>query len=117
MVHIDFSELNQFTHRLETATGQLDNRARGAVRKTAFDIVATAQRFVPVDTGATKNSIYATFAGNAAYAQADIGPTTAYAPHLEYGTVRMAAHAFMGPALDRHAPDLARALGQIGTDL
>lgn len=111
----DFSELNRLSVRIATHAAGTVPLAAAAVAKTANDIVATAQTFVPVDTGATKGSIYPEYADGGL--QADIGPTTHYAPFLEYGTVNMAPYAFMGPALDRHAPDLALALSQIGMGL
>lgn len=114
-VHADFSEVNRFSQRLAVAGTTVLPRAAAAVQKTALDIVATAQTFVPVDTGATRSSIHNEPSDGGL--QADIGPTTEYAPHLEYGTVNMAPHAFMGPALDIHAPDLAQALTEIGLQL
>lgn len=114
---IDVSEINQVAADLATSGLRAPLLATRAVTKTANDIAATAQGLVPVDTSATKQSIHATveagsgegFTGIAA----EIGPTTEYAPHLEFGTVNMAPHAFMGPALDRHAPDFVRAMEQI----
>lgn len=107
----DFTEVNTFAAKLGQAGPRTRQAARAAVTKTAHDIVATAQMFVPVDTSATKNSIHAVPVDGGL--GADIGPTTHYAPYLEYGTVKMAAHAFMGPALDRHSPDLAQAVRQL----
>lgn len=114
-VFADFSELNQLSARIASRAMAVYPATRAAIAKTAEDIVATAQTFVPVDTAATKNSIYAEYSDGGL--QADVGPTTEYAPYLEYGTVNMAPHAFMGPALDRHAPDLAAAFREIGLDL
>jgi HK97 gp10 family phage protein len=45
---------------------------------------------------------------------ADIGPTADYSEFVERGTVNMPPQAFMGPAFDRHAWQLAPALAQIG---
>lgn len=118
---IEMNELNRLAVDLGRASITAPLKASAAIRKTAFDIEATAKTFVPVDTGATKNSIHASAADGrplgAGSLVADIGPTTDYAPHLEYGTVNMAPHAFMGPAADRHTPDLAKALGQLGADI
>lgn len=117
------NELNTLAVRLGAAGFTAPAKASAAIRKTAHDIEATAKTLVPVDTGATKNSIYVENADpdgrtlGAGSLAAEIGPTTHYAPHLEYGTVKMAPHAFMGPALDRHAPDLAKTLGQLGVAL
>ncbi len=103
---------------LRKAGTQAAPKAREAVRKTAYDIARDAQAAVPVDTGATKASIGVDFGGSSgSLASATIGPTTSYAPYLEYGTRRMPARPFMGPAADRHIPALAQALEQIGGEL
>lgn len=108
----DASELNQVAVELNAAGFGAARRARTAVAKTAHDVVATAQQLVPVDTSATKQSIHASFENGGLVAE--VGPTTQYAPFLEFGTSRMAPHAFMGPSLDRHSPAFVEAIGQLG---
>lgn len=120
---VKMNELNTLALRLGGAGFTAPRKAGFAIAKTAHDIEATSKTFVPVDTGATKNSIHVAtpdghaLDGTSVNPAAEIGPTTHYAPHLEYGTVKMAPHAFMGPALDRHAPDLAKALGTLGATI
>lgn len=107
-------QLNRIAVDLAAAGAEGEKIASVAVRKTAFDIEATAEELVPVDTSATKGSIFASGPGGEPLGpgslQAEIGPTTEYAPYLEFGTSRMAPYAFMGPALDRHAPEFAQAI-------
>lgn len=81
------------------------------VRTAAYKVAADAQQLVPVDTGATKNSIHVTT--KAGGLEADIGPTTSYAPFLEFGTSRMAPRPYMSPALDRNAEGFTAAVAQI----
>jgi HK97 gp10 family phage protein len=111
-----FGDLNKVAVDLTAAAAGADKMASAAVRKTAFDVEATAKQFVPVDTAATKGSIFASDPGGNPLHDgslvAEIGPTTEYSPYLEFGTSRMAPHAFMGPALDRHAPNFVEALKQ-----
>ena len=116
---IEMAELNTLARDLSNAGVRVGARAALVIRKTAMDVIATAQTFVPVDTGATKTSIGADFEGDgrSAAMAAEIGPTTNYAAHLEYGTVNMAPHAFMGPALDKHTPSFVDALEQIVGEL
>lgn len=111
----DFSEVEAFAARLDHRAQGVLPRASQAVRKTALDIVADAQQLAPVDTGATKSSIYASFADGGL--SAEIGPTTHYAPYLEHGTVRSPAQPFMYPAAQRQIPGLRQALGELGADL
>ncbi len=77
--------------------------------KAAHDVEGRAKALVPVDTGATKNSI--TVSGNGL--ERRIGPSTEYAPSLEFGTVRMAARPFLTPAIEQVGPGFARAVGQL----
>lgn len=111
-----FDQLNTVAVDLTAAAVEADALVSVAVRKTAFDIEATAKDLVPVDTGATKASIFASNPDGSELDEhsmsAEIGPTTEYSPYLEFGTSRMAPHAFMGPALDRHAPDFLHAVEQ-----
>ena len=107
---IDTSELNAVAEQLAAAGARTETMARMAVAKTAKDLERIAKTFVPVDTGALKNSISAASSGTTA----TIGPTMEYAPYVEFGTRRMAQRAFMGPALDRVAPDFQEAMEQIG---
>ena len=113
MAEIDGSR--QLVADLARESGQVGSRAAMVVRKTANDLAATGQHLVPVDTGATKSSIGVDLEGDGRFGSmsADIGPTTEYAPHLEYGTVHTAPHAFMGPALDRHTPAFIQALEDV----
>lgn len=104
----DMAELNTLAVDLAEAGPRVLVEASKVVRKTAFDIAATAQTFVPVDTGATRSSIGVDT--DQAGLGATIGPTTHYAPYLEFGTSRMAPRAFMGPALDKHTPEFLEAM-------
>ena len=109
---MDASEVERLAFDLTEQSMAATKRASVVVRKTAMDIVATAQQIVPVDTSATKQSIDADIDDDTL--GATIGPTTEYAPYLEHGTSRMPPHAFMGPALDRHTPEFVQAMEQVG---
>lgn len=111
MSDVDVSELNRLAVDLDEWAGPATRvQVARALDKTSVDITTTAQTFVPVDTGATKSSIGWERVDQLAR---EIGPTTEYAPYLEMGTSVMAPYAFMGPALDRHAPDLVDAIEEI----
>lgn len=116
---IDVDELNTLAVTFATHSLTAIRRGERLVDATAQRVVATAQRLVPVDTGTTKSSIHATRTsfGSQGAIEAEIGPTTEYAPHLEYGTVNMAPHAFMGPAIDRETPDFVTLAAQIADGL
>jgi HK97 gp10 family phage protein len=112
------AELNSIAVALQSDAVGAATKARAAVHKSAADVERWGKTFVPVDTGATKSSIGVDFAGsNAVQSVANIGPTTSYAPHLEWGTVHMAPRAFMGPAADLVFPDFQAAILACGNPL
>lgn len=104
-------EMNRLAGDLANAGVIASTRGPQIVRKTAADITRDAQGIVPVDTGNLKNSIGWEMTG---VMSAEIGPTASYAPHVEYGTSRMAPQAYMGPATDRNDPLFYAAVEQLG---
>ncbi len=86
----------------------LERKAADVVAVAAHNIEARGKTLVPFDTGATKNSIKPDFSRNGL--QADIGPSTEYAPYLELGTSKMAARPFMVPSLEAEAEPFKAAL-------
>ena len=90
-------------------------KAQTVIAKSAADIERISKSFAPVDTGALKNSIGFDIGGGGL--EARIGPTVHYGAYVEFGTRRMAPHAYMGPALDIVGPSFAAAMEQIGGDL
>ena len=106
----DTSDLQKLAVDLGEASAKVTARAEMVVKKVALDIEATAKTIVPVDTGNLKNSIGSEVDG----LSAEVSATTDYADYVEYGTSRMHAQPYMGPALDEHAPTFEKALGQIG---
>lgn len=109
--------LNHLIADLSAAPREADAKVSLAVRKSAFDIEATAKGFVPVDTGNLKNSISTSPIGESRPLQpgdmdAEIGPTAEYGHFVEDGTSQNAPQAYMGPALDRHSADFETAINQ-----
>lgn len=113
----DADELHALAADLTKASTRAKERAPLVVRKAALDVVAHGKRFSPVDTGATKGSIGADITTEGGEVVAVIGPTTHYAPYLEYGTSRAAPRPFMGPALDIVAPAFTEAIAQLGGEI
>ena len=112
---VDTSQLNRLTADLLKAEAKTKAMAGMAVAKTALDCAASAKRHAPVDTGALRNSIGTSIAGDRM--SAEIGPTVNYGAYVEFGTSRMAAQPYMGPAMDEVTPGFVSALEQIGEGL
>ena len=91
-------------------TSKIRRRLELVGRVAAHNIEREAKTLVPVDTGATKNSISVDDAGRLAWR---IGAKTEYAPHLEFGTIPMLARPYLTPALEHEAPRFVRAVGEI----
>lgn len=107
---VGLEQLNTLAFELEGAGVRVGVLGQVAVSKTAHDIEGTGKQFAPVDTGNLRSSI----GTDLGVLQAAIGPTAAYGKFVEFGTSRMAPHAFMGPALDRHTPGFVTAVGELG---
>lgn len=86
-----------------------------AVQKTAKEIEAGAKNRAPVDTGNLKNSITTSGAGLAGVGTSEAVVSTGvhYAPYVEFGTSRMAAQPFFGPAVDAAEPGFNAAMAAI----
>lgn len=98
MIEFDVSELNRVAVDLGRADAAVVRRVRAVLARSAADIEREAKAFAPVDTGALRNSIGVDLYG----LDAVIGATANYGGYVEFGTSRMAPHAYMGPAFDRH---------------
>lgn len=103
--------IDELVTQLETAHTVIETLGPAVIAKCSADLVALAQPLCPVDTAATRNSIHTTVIGP--YVSVT-GPTTWYAPFLEFGTSRMAPRPFMGPATTLIEPGFAKAAAQLG---
>ena len=98
-------EIKVDTKVLDKYAKTLVDRLSPVVYKTAHDVEAGAKQRVPVDTGATKSSIQV-FPEDELTAY--VGPTTSYAPFIEFGTGRRGAssnHPDL-PSGYRHGPSV-----------
>ena len=96
--------------------GKLKDVLQIAARNIEKDSKQRMHDWPAVDTGDTVNSIMAHPADREGLAWR-IGPTTDYAPFVEFGTVKMRARPFMVPASEQEKPRLIRALSQVFKDL
>lgn len=97
-------------NRLPEQASQLRARMRQVVRKAALDIEAWAKQIVPVDTGNLKNSIQTSMEGDLA---AVVSTAVEYAVYVEFGTRRMVARPFLGPAAEAVRPRFVAAAQRV----
>lgn len=105
-------DLNRIAVDLARNADRIGADTAKVVRRSGQQLAAKGQQFAPVDTSALQQSIGVDYIGDGRSGEmaATAGPTVDYGPFVEYGTSRMAPYAFMGPALDRVAPDFVAAL-------
>lgn len=82
----------------------VEARSRSAPKKVADRIAATARQLVPKDTWQLHDSIQAISIRTGK--EAEVVALTDYAAFVEYGTYRMAAQPYIGPAVEQHAEEL-----------
>lgn len=115
----DFSEVNRFAVDLGKVGAGAQKFASKAVGKTLFDIVGDAKLIATAkdvkDTGKLINSITTDYSPGKLSGEA--GPTASYGLYQELGTSTQPGRPYMGPAFDRRAPGLEKALKQIADGL
>lgn len=123
----DASELRSLAADLGTVPKVAGQLAKVAVKKTAKDIEATAKAKAPRDparppqdpsrpvTGNLRNSIKTSDLRGVSQDSpaAEVRASANYAAFQEFGTSRMPARPFMGPAADKHEPAFAQAMAQL----
>ena len=89
---------------------EIADELKKVVFLTARNIEKRAKDLVPVDTGATKNSI--SVDPTEPSLSHIIGPTTEYAPFIEYGTRHWEGKQFMTPAMEAETQPFRDAVNQ-----
>ena len=92
-------------------TSGLTHFMKKVVFIAAHNVERRAKDLVLVDTGDTKGSIYVS--PSLPSMSHTVGPTTEYAPFIEYGTVKWAGKAFMIPALEAEREGFQDAMFQV----
>lgn len=92
--------------------------ASKVVRKTAFDVLAFMAQIVAVDTGYLRASLSPGAPDNIFEIRpgglvAIIGTNVDYGPHVNYGTVHMAAQPFLEPAVEANRQPFEQAMSQL----
>ncbi|MBQ0088117.1 MAG: HK97 gp10 family phage protein [Prevotellaceae bacterium] len=78
------------------------SKIEGAMNNAVLRIERDAKINAPVDTGALRNSIASTVETGSGVIEGIVYTPLEYAPYVEYGTWKMKAQPFMGPALNQN---------------
>jgi len=95
---------------------KLQNVIEIAARHIESDAKDRLRNWPAIDTGATFNSTQSRKADTQGLAWR-VGPTTEYAPFIEFGTRYMEARPFMVPAAEREKPRIEKAITELFKDL
>lgn len=97
-----------FMVNLRAALLTIEVTSERALLTTAIAIQNTARGLSPVKTGRLRSSIVHVAGRDARGYYVDVGTNVNYAPHVEFGTVRMTARPYLRPALAVAAGYLGR---------
>jgi|BioPla2DNA2_1021312.scaffolds.fasta_scaffold41957_4 HK97 gp10 family phage protein len=97
---VEIKGLDSLMRKLDRMGGNVLDALDKAVRETALVAQGDARQNAPVDTGALKGSISTEFDRNAESSTGTVYTNIEYGIYQEMGTVNMAAHPYMMPALN-----------------
>lgn len=88
----------------------VETESRAAVMKNADKVVKRAKELAPVQTGYLQSSISSKSVE--AGKSAEITAEAPYALYVEYGTYKMSARPFLGPAISQYADEFFDEVGK-----
>ena len=98
----------KFTSNVNDILSAMEKGKRNALTAIGSSAETYAKQETPVDTGRLRNSISHTVDGEAAY----IGTNVEYAPYLELGTKKIAAHHYLKRAVTEHQDEYKKLTAQ-----
>lgn len=119
MIRVDTSELAALGTVYTIAGVRVGERAAMVVRRCGLMVQSRGSRLAPRDTGFLASTIGTDFVGDgrSGSMSAIVGPTADYGAHVEWGTYKMAAQPYMGPALAEVEPVFYAAMEQVAGSL
>jgi HK97 gp10 family phage protein len=96
-------------NRIPELIASVEANSRSRPKAFADKVLSTARANCPVDTGALKGSGYSeSLEGGKS---AEVGFTEDYAGFVEYGTYKMSAQPYLGPAFAAHEGEFIHEMG------
>ena len=97
---VEIKGLDSLMHKLDRMGGNVLDALEKATKQTSLAAQADARDNAPVDTGNLKQSISTEHERSIEAATSTVHTNVEYALYQEMGTVNMAAHPYMMPALN-----------------
>ena len=97
---VEIKGLDSLMHKLDRMGGNVLDALEKATKQTSLAAQADARYNAPVDTGNLKQSISTEHERSTEAATSTVYTNVEYALYQEMGTVNMAAHPYMMPALN-----------------
>ncbi|MDD5512068.1 MAG: HK97 gp10 family phage protein [Dehalococcoidales bacterium] len=86
--------------------GEINKKLESGLTKAALLVERDAKKESPVDTGTLRSSI----THEVEPTEARVGTNVEYSSFQEYGTRKMQAHPFLGPALEKNKDQIIKLL-------
>lgn len=106
---------------LQTLPPEIFTRVQQVLANGTIRLAERARELVPVRTGHLLASIYADIGEmeqpSEAFAPYQVVANTEYASFVEFGTSKMAARPYMGPAVEQLEPEILAEVDAVLTDL
>ena len=110
----DASELRALAAALRQRAAAIPAKVDATTRAHGLQAAAIVQSNAPVDTGAHRAGVGMDVLG---LAHVEVGASSEYAPYLEYGTYKMAAHPHIIAGVESVVPAWVAALEALGGDI
>lgn len=107
-VNVDV-DIQKALNRMAKYGRKAEGDVKKAVQTSTYRISSNAKKRAPVDTGNLRGSISSTAKLNDGFT-GEIKATAEHAPFVEFGTRKMAAQPYMGPAVEEETPKFNKAL-------
>ena len=120
-VQVTVENAGDIARLIQTLPAEIFTRLQQVLANGTIRLAERARELAPVRTGRLMASIYADLGEeseiNEAFLPYQVVAETEYATFVEFGTSRMAAHPFMGPAAEELEPEILGEVDSILSDL
>lgn len=107
------NEFAKFANDIKAAARELDGAGVDVAARVGRRALRTAESIAPVESGDLREGLHVTREGE----RVTVEVTNYYSTFQEFGTTKMAPNPFVGPAFQRHAPELVAEVERVRNKL